>query len=131
MMGWYSQLVGILSFLETMPGEYLNDDHLQRLGIHLSNLDLETDKASDSDPQFFRSFPREHLKISSCAVDPPEHNSLPDPADRKRYDGDFDLGRVLDQVIGCHLIDIHMKYPIKWERIKYRVTISSSEHELC
>jgi hypothetical protein len=126
---WYRQLVRIRSFLETMRGEYLDDDQMRSLGIHMSNLDLEIDESSDSASQFFRPFPREHLKISSCAVDPAEHTSLPQPTDRKKYCRDFNLGRSLVNVVRSHLGQIHTKYPGKWDDIGYGVAISAFKHE--
>src|SRR5438034_2908360 len=104
----------------SMTEGYLNYYHLQRLEIHLSDLDLEIDKASDSAPQFFTPFPKEHLEISSCAANRPEHTSLPDQAERKRYySRDYDLGRSLYNALVCHLIDIRDIYPTKWENIEY------------
>lgn len=129
--GWSSELEKMLSYLETMPGEYLNDDLLQRLGIHVSSLDLETDKASDWAPQFFRPFPREHMKISSCVVDSPEHTGLPEKTKRKKYSGDFELGSVLSFVIEDHFRDIRLEYPTKWEPVKYGIVISSPVYDAC
>ncbi|EAW09622.1 uncharacterized protein ACLA_038330 [Aspergillus clavatus NRRL 1] len=72
----YKQLKALQSRLESLPEGSLSEPHLGSLGVHVSDFDIESDKAPDLRARFFSPLPREHVKNSPCKLDPETKEAL-------------------------------------------------------
>ncbi len=117
---WYEQLASLLSDLECLNKDYLDDSDLLQLGISTSPFDIELDDiADDSGPRFFTPFHRDHLKVSSCVIQPCDHRTLGSRFGFDNVDcGAYHWGRDLAAVIGAHLRDVRWMYSSKWKFVR-------------